>query len=242
MIEAETLLAALRNLLSLPPAGAYGVLAALLLLSGLWARLSHGVGDAAGDRRRFAAAVRSHGYDLAEHLVIADGPDQRIEIDQVVRLPDCLVLVDHHRLRGRLRQDPDGDAWSLRRLGRRLRFLSPLHRNEQRARALGDLLPEVPLRTLVVVSGRHRFPAGRPQGVASFDEALETLAAGPGYGSEDATAAAWERLRDGARSDRSAHRRQLRRRDRRYGRLRPGGVLRLVAGSLLLVALLAGWL
>lgn len=239
MVDPETLIAALRNLLGLLPEAAYWALAGLLLLSGLWARLSHGVGDAAGDRRRFAAVLRASGYDLREHLVIPDGPDQRIEIDQVVRLPDCLVLVDHHRLRGRLRQDADGDAWSLRRLGRPLRFLSPLHRNAQRARALGDLLPEVPLRTLVVVSGRHRFPAGRPQGVAGFGEALETLAAGPGYGPEDPTVGPWERLRDSVRSDRSAHRRQLRRRDRRYGRLRPGGALRLVAGSLLVVLLLA---
>lgn len=240
MIEPETLIAALRNLLLLVPAELYWGLAALLLLSGLWARLSHGIGEASGGRRRFAALLRSRGYDVTQHLVIPDGPHQKIEIDQVVRLPDCLVLVDHHRLHGRLRQDPDGDAWTLRRLGRRRRFLNPLHRNAQRARALGELLPDVPLHTLVVVGGRHRFTDGRPQGAATFAEAAAALGDGPGYGPEDPTAAPWERLQALARSDTATHRRQLRRRDRRYGRLRPGGVMRLVAGSLLLVALLAG--
>ena len=147
-------------------AGALVALAALIAGLVIWQR-----------RRRYGARLRRilvlHSDARIRDVVIPDGMDGHIQIDNVLRTAAGFVVVDVVRVSGAVFGGATIDEWTVMAGGRSHKFRNPVAPNNARVLAVRQLVPGVPVHGLVVLLGQVSFPKGTPARTVT----LETLPA-----------------------------------------------------------------
>jgi hypothetical protein len=104
------------------------------------------------------------------------------KLDHVVLTPAALLCIYSVHAHGLLAGGENEPQWTLIEGSTKRRFLNPLIHNEGRASALRKAVPEVPVASLVVVSGKVRVTSQPPPNVISLrqlDDRLTQQLLGP---------------------------------------------------------------
>jgi len=118
-----------------------------------------------------------------------------VKLDHVVLTPAALLCIRSVHVHGLLTGGENEPQWTLVEGSTKRRFLNPLIHNDGRARALRKALPDVPVASLVVMSGKVRFTALPPPNVISLgqlDDQLKQQVLGPGRIKDSNTV--WQQL------------------------------------------------
>lgn len=153
-------------------ASALVALAALIAGIAVWHR-----------RRRFGARLRRllvlHSDARVRDVVIPDGMDGHIQIDNVLRTAAGFVIVDVVRVSGAVFGGTSIDEWTVMTGGRSHKFRNPVALNNARVLAVRQLVPGVPIHGLVVLLGQVTFPKGTPARTVTLETLPAALAALP---------------------------------------------------------------
>lgn len=105
-----------------------------------------------------------------------------IKVDHVVLTPAALLCIRSVHAHGMLAGGESEPQWTVVEGSVRRRFLNPLIQNEGRARALRKALPDIPVESLVVITGKLRWSSPLPSNVMLFgqlDDYLQKQVLGP---------------------------------------------------------------
>ncbi|MEX0900107.1 MAG: nuclease-related domain-containing protein [Gammaproteobacteria bacterium] len=134
-------------------------------------------------RRRYGARLRRllvlHSDARIRDVVIPDGIDGHIQIDNVLRTAAGFVIVDVVRVSGAVFGSSTIDEWTVMAGGRSHKFRNPVAPNDARVLAVRQLVPGVPVHGLVVLLGKVSFPKGTPARTVTLETLPATLSALP---------------------------------------------------------------
>jgi hypothetical protein len=128
-----------------------------------------------------------------------------VKLDHVVLTPAALLCIRSVHAHGLLAGGKNEPQWTLIEGSAKRRFLNPLIHNEGRARALRKAVPDVPVASLVVVSGKVRVTAQPPPNVISLgqlDDRLKQQLLGPARIKD--LNAVWQQLQSAIMNDAEA--------------------------------------
>lgn len=120
-----------------------------------------------------------HSDARVRDVVIPDGLDGHIHIDNVLRTKAGFVVVDVVRANGPVFGGDRIDEWTVMGRGRGHKFRNPLAANNARVLAVRSLVPGVPTYGLVVLLGDVTFPKGIPPQTVTLDTLSAALNALP---------------------------------------------------------------
>lgn len=149
------------------------VVAALFLLVGialLWPALRRGYQERSLRRR-----IRSAAADALHKVVIPDGMEGAVYLENLLLTPDGLLILPVHRYQGVVFAAEGIDNWTQVIGKRTYKFPNPLPQLESEVLALRDYAGKVPVDSRVIFTKGVEFPKGRPEKLISTAE-LEALA------------------------------------------------------------------
>jgi len=126
---------------------------------------------------RAVRRVLTRHFEAVHDLLVPDNREARswTQIDHVVRLPACLVCIETKNYDGLIFGSARQAQWT-QVLGRnKHRFQNPLRQNHKHVKAVEAAAGGTPTQSLVVFTGRARFPKGLPEGVCKLEELIERL-------------------------------------------------------------------
>lgn len=126
--------------------------------------------------RRVAKVIASLGFP-ALHDVYLPSDNGTTQIDHIVRVGNCIVVIETKNFGGVLYGDVHDQNWrqSFRRRDSRS-FFNPLKQNAVHVKAVKKIAgPEADVRQLVVMAGTSRFPNGTPDGVLNLADLKQWL-------------------------------------------------------------------
>ena len=131
-------------------------------------RLTQGVVNHLGELR-IRRVLSRHGSDQLHDIIIPGAYGGLARIDHAVLTSGGILCIRTVHSHGVVFGN-EGDAqWTHVDGITRRRFLNPLIQNEGRARALQNIVPEVPVANLVVFTGNVEFPNPLPSNVIHVD-------------------------------------------------------------------------
>ena len=148
-------------------AAAVGAVVVLMLVLWLLVRRRR----ARSPEARLIAA--SHG--LLQNFLIPDGDGGEIHLDYAVLGSDGIIVLDLRNIAGHVFGSNAMQDWTVIADQRRFTFANPQPALYDRVAAIRRLLPQVPVRGLIVFGSRADFSKGRPDHVVMFDELLDEL-------------------------------------------------------------------
>lgn len=179
-----------------------GVLAVLLLATGLWWwRVIQ------RRRRDIDRRLRDACRGVLANFVIPDGNGEEIQVQYALLTARGILIIDVKDVEGHVFGSEAMQDWTVIADDRRFTFANPQPGLWDRVAAVKRLTPEVPVIGFVGFTGRARFTKGQPRSVTLLEPLLQELEkessgsrqAGEGY------LAAWERLRQAAIAARMDH-------------------------------------
>ncbi|MFP4609523.1 MAG: nuclease-related domain-containing protein [Thiohalophilus sp.] len=148
-------------------------LALALILAGfllIWPALRRGFRD-----RRLKKKIRAVGADVLHQVVISDGLDGAVYLENLLLTPDGLLVLPVHRYQGVVFAADGIDNWT-QVLGKRTyKFPNPLPQLQSEVLAVKSYAAQTPVEGRVVFTPGVEFPRGRPDKLLSMDE-LDALA------------------------------------------------------------------
>lgn len=148
-------------------------IALLLLVAGLillWPGLCRWFRD-----RKLQKKIHAVAADTLHQVVIPDGMDGAVYLENLLLTPDGLLVLPIHRYQGVVFAADGIDNWT-QVLGKRTyKFPNPLPQLESEVLAVKDYAHPVPVQGRVVFTHGVEFPKGRPQKLISEQE-LDALA------------------------------------------------------------------
>ncbi|NNF15821.1 MAG: NERD domain-containing protein [Gammaproteobacteria bacterium] len=117
---------------------------------------------------RLSRVLRKIGADSLNDIVIPDGVDGEIQIDQLLLTDKGLLILDVREISGRLYAGENMDEWAVINHSQRFTFTNPVGPLRERVIAVKSLLPDVPVQGRVVVIGTAALPGGLPQCVVDL--------------------------------------------------------------------------
>ncbi|MDZ7662200.1 nuclease-related domain-containing protein [Thiohalophilus sp.] len=148
-------------------------IAVALLLAGLfliWPTLCSGLRD-----RRLQKKIRAVGADVLHQVVISDGLDGAMYLENLLLTPDGLLVLPVHRYQGVVFAADGIDNWTQVLGNRTYKFPNPLPQLQSEVLAVKNYATQTPVEGRVVFIPGVGFPKGRPDKLLSMDE-LDTLA------------------------------------------------------------------
>lgn len=142
---------------------------ALLLLLGAmvlaWPRLCRGYLD-----RQLQKKIQAVAADALHQVVIPDGMDGAVYLENLLLTPDGLLVLPVHRYQGVVFAADGIDNWT-QVLGKRTyKFTNPLPQLESEVLAVTDYASGIPVEGRVVFTKGVEFPKGRPGKLISVAE------------------------------------------------------------------------
>jgi len=145
----------------------WGIVLVLLLAGVLlsWPTLHSGYRD-----RRLQKKIRAVGADVLRQVVISDGLDGAVYLENLLLTPDGLLVLPVHRYQGVVFAADDIDNWT-QVLGKRTyKFPNPLPQLQSEVLAVKNYAAQTPVEGRVVFTPGVEFPKGRPDKLLSMDE------------------------------------------------------------------------
>ncbi len=183
-----------------------GVLIAALLLRPLIRRGLHIAGRHLG-RLRTRRLLERLGPDVLHDFIVPAANGGLAKIDHAARIGEGITCVQVRHHSGLIFGNEQDAQWSIVDGVKRRRFLNPLVHADGCRRAIEKIVPGVPVRCVVVFTGRPEFASARPQGILRSRELgdyLSTVEFPPG--DVDDWDAVWLTVRAAARTDEATRR------------------------------------
>jgi len=173
----------------------YGLLVLLLLaaVAGIlfFSKIKRGYAD-----WRLFQTVKKLGHEVMQNIILADGMDGTVYIDNLVLMPDGIMVVSVGRYQGAVFASENIDIWTQVVGQRSYKFSNPLLKLEQDIAAVRAHLPKINTIGILIFSADVNFPKGKPDNVISMDEAKQRFA---GAHDKQVTAellAAWKEIKN----------------------------------------------
>lgn len=145
----------------------WGIALVLLLAGGIliWPTLRRWFRD-----RRMRKKIRAVGADSLHQVVISDGIDGAVYLENLLLTPDGLLILPVHRYQGVVFAAEGIDNWT-QVLGKRTyKFPNPLPQLQSEAQAVKSYVAQTPVDARVVFTPGVEFPKGRPDKLLSIEE------------------------------------------------------------------------
>lgn len=142
--------------------------------------------------RRLERCVTRLGHAVLRNAQLPDGLGHSLCIEYLVLRDEELLVISLRRYPGTLFAGENLEQWVQRLDGRNHKFPNPLFELDHQIAAVRALVPEAPVRGVLVFTEGGEFPKGKPPRVLCADE-LSSLAA-PREGPSEALRSAWDRL------------------------------------------------
>ncbi|HEB57023.1 MAG TPA: NERD domain-containing protein [Gammaproteobacteria bacterium] len=120
--------------------------------------------------------VKQLGHDIMRNVVLPDGMDGTVCIDNIVLMPDRILLVSVGRYQGAVFASENIDVWTQVVGKRSYKFNNPLLKLEQDIAAVRTHEPKIRVDGILVFSADVNFPKGKPDNVISVTEAKRRFA------------------------------------------------------------------
>lgn len=144
--------------------------------------------------RRLSTTVRKLGCKSLQNVILPDGMDGTVCIDNLVLLPDRILVVEVGRYQGAVFASDNIDIWT-QVLGKRsYKFANPLLKLEQDIAAVRAHCPKIRISGILVYSAGVDFPKGKPDNVISLGEAVERFGNRQGQDVPAELQQAWQTL------------------------------------------------
>jgi hypothetical protein len=190
---------------SLGPAGFLFTIAfALMLTLILRSTVSHltNILVARHGRRRVERVLKKRGKDVLDDFILPGAYGGLIRIDHALLTAGGIICIRTVHFNGIVFGGENEAQWTNVDGPERRRFLNPIIQNEGRARALRQIVPNVPVANLVVCTGKIEFPAPPPKNVirvGQLDSFIEKYVFGPSK--VDDWDSVWLSVKSAARTD-----------------------------------------
>lgn len=120
-----------------------------------------------GYRGQLKRSISKISRDSLSDIVIPDGIDGEIQIEQLLLTDHGLLVLDIKEIRGRLFGGDNMDDWTVIDQSQRFTFANPVGPMRERVIAIRTLLKDVPVQGRVVIIGDAQFSEGLPECVVS---------------------------------------------------------------------------
>ncbi|MEO1201969.1 MAG: nuclease-related domain-containing protein [Pseudomonadota bacterium] len=153
---------------SLGPAGFLFTIAfALMLTLVLRSTVSHFTNllVARHGRRRVERVLKKRGKDVLDDFILPGAYGGLVRIDHALLTAGGILCIRTVHFNGIVFGGENEAQWTNVDGPERRRFLNPIIQNEGRARALRQIVPDVPVANLVVCTGNIEFPTPPPKNV-----------------------------------------------------------------------------
>ena len=114
---------------------------------------------------RIRSALAKRSADVLHDFIVPGAYGGLAKIDHAILTSGGILCIQTKHLSGIVFGDADEPQWTNVDGVRRQRFLNPLIQNEGRARALRQVLPDVPVDNLVIFTGKVEFTSAPPRNV-----------------------------------------------------------------------------
>lgn len=117
--------------------------------------------------------IKKLGHDVLQNVILADGMDGTVYIDNLVLMPDRALVVSVGRYQGAVFASENIDVWTQVVGNRSYKFNNPLLKLEQDIAAVRAHFPKINISGVLVFSNGVDFPKGKPDNVISIAEAKD---------------------------------------------------------------------
>ena len=167
-----------------PAAFLFAIAGALLLTLVFRSTASHivGVVTARLGALRMRRVLETRSPDVLHDFILPGAYGGLTKIDHAILTAGGILCIQTKHYNGIVFGGEDEPQWTNVDGTARRRFLNPLIQNEGRTRALQNVLPEVPVASLVVFTGSVEFPTPTPKNVirvADIDSYIAKFVFGP---------------------------------------------------------------
>jgi hypothetical protein len=114
---------------------------------------------------RIRSALAKRSSDVMHDFIVPGAYGGLAKIDHAILTSGGILCIQTKHCNGIVFGDADEAQWTNVDGVRRQRFLNPLIQNEGRARALRQVLPDVPVDNLVIFTGKVEFTSAPPRNV-----------------------------------------------------------------------------
>lgn len=121
-------------------------------------------------------AVKKLGTEVIQNIILPDGMDGTVYIDNIVLRPDKILIVSFARYQGAVFASESIDIWTQVMGKRSYKFSNPLLKLEQEIAAVRAHIPNINVTGILIFSTDVDFPKGKPDSVISVDEAKTRFA------------------------------------------------------------------
>lgn len=125
---------------------------------------------------RIKSALQKRSPDVLHDFILPGAYGGLAQLDHAILTAGGILCIQTKHMSGVVFGGEDEPQWTHVDGVSRRRFLNPLIQNEGRARALRQVLPDVPVANLVIFSGNVDFTTPPPKNVIRVDE-LESYVA-----------------------------------------------------------------
>ena len=119
---------------------------------------------------RIRSALAKRSSDVMHDFIVPGAYGGLAKIDHAILTSGGILCIRTKHCNGIVFGDADEAQWTNVDGVRRQRFLNPLIQNEGRARALRQVLPDVPVDNLVIFTGKVEFTSAPPSNVIHIDK------------------------------------------------------------------------
>ena len=119
---------------------------------------------------RIRSALAKRSSDVMHDFIVPGAYGGLAKIDHAILTSGGILCIRTKHCNGIVFGDADEAQWTNVDGVRRQRFLNPLIQNEGRARALRQVLPDVPVDNLVIFTGKVEFTSAPPRNVIHIDK------------------------------------------------------------------------
>lgn len=116
-------------------------------------------------RRRVERALDRYGKDVLDDFILPGAYGGLVRIDHALLTAGGIICIRTVHFNGIVFGGENEAQWTNVDGPERRRFLNPIIQNEGRARALRQIVPDVPVANLVVCTGNVEFPSPPPENV-----------------------------------------------------------------------------
>ncbi len=150
----------------------YGLLALLLLAAVIGLLFFKKIKRGYADWYLFHS-VKKLGNDVMQNIILSDGMDGTVCIDNLILMPDRILVVSVGRYQGTVFASENIDIWTQVVGKRSYKFSNPLLKLEQDIAAVRANSPKINISGILVFSPDVSFPKGKPDNVISVLEAKQ---------------------------------------------------------------------
>lgn len=145
----------------------------VLVLIWLLYRLLH---QNKGIQSQIDRVLAPHQRKNIKQVLIPDGLGGIIEIEQLVLLPQGIVVLQTYPISGQLFGAEKIDQWTQLVDGRSYKFSNPLNHLRNIQQSLKMISPKMPVMTFAIFTADSHFPKGKPKNVTIMSRLKEDVA------------------------------------------------------------------